>query len=95
MDFEVRIPKGGRTDALTECSITWLTDPGELRTALLTGEYGSAAAEFGKWVYAGGRKLPGLIRRRKAEAELFALGSLALSGKIAFIITTEKEKLYV
>ncbi|EXJ14982.1 alpha-isopropylmalate synthase regulatory domain-containing protein [Imhoffiella purpurea] len=31
-DFEVRIPKGGRTDALTECSITWQTDRGELRT---------------------------------------------------------------
>ena len=31
-DFEVRIPKGGRSDALTECSITWQTDQGELRT---------------------------------------------------------------
>jgi len=31
-DFEVRIPKGGRTDALTECSITWQTDRGDLRT---------------------------------------------------------------
>jgi (R)-citramalate synthase len=32
IDYEVRIPKGGRTDALTECSITWDTDQGELRT---------------------------------------------------------------
>ncbi|NCA69798.1 MAG: 2-isopropylmalate synthase [Sphingobacteriia bacterium] len=32
LDYEVRIPKGGRTDALTECSITWATDQGELRT---------------------------------------------------------------
>ncbi|KXX63574.1 alpha-isopropylmalate synthase regulatory domain-containing protein [Marichromatium gracile] len=31
-DYEVRIPKGGRTDALTECSIVWQTDLGELRT---------------------------------------------------------------
>ncbi len=31
-DYEVRIPKGGRTDALTECSITWQTEQGELRT---------------------------------------------------------------
>ncbi|MEA3276741.1 MAG: alpha-isopropylmalate synthase regulatory domain-containing protein [Pseudomonadota bacterium] len=31
-DFEVRIPKGGRTDALTECIITWATDEGELKT---------------------------------------------------------------
>jgi D-citramalate synthase len=32
IDYEIRIPKGGRTDALTECSITWNTDQGELRT---------------------------------------------------------------
>ncbi len=32
MNYEVRIPKGGRTDALTECSITWETEQGELRT---------------------------------------------------------------
>lgn len=30
VDYEVRIPKGGHTDALTECVITWLCD-GELR----------------------------------------------------------------
>jgi D-citramalate synthase len=29
-DYEVRIPKGGNTDALTECVITWSCD-GELR----------------------------------------------------------------
>jgi lysozyme len=27
--------------------------------------------EFNKWVNAGGKKLPGLIRRRKAEAKLY------------------------
>jgi D-citramalate synthase len=32
IDYEIRIPKGGRTDALTECSITWGTAQGELRT---------------------------------------------------------------
>lgn len=32
LDYEVRIPKGGRTDALTECTITWVTDRGELKT---------------------------------------------------------------
>ncbi len=32
IDYEVRIPKGGRTDALTECSIAWETEAGELRT---------------------------------------------------------------
>ena len=31
----------------------------------------AASLEFRKWVYAKGTKLPGLIRRRKAEKELF------------------------
>lgn len=30
-----------------------------------------AAAELPKWVYAGGHELPGLVRRRNAEIELF------------------------
>jgi D-citramalate synthase len=32
LDFEVRIPKGGRTDALTECIITWASERGEVHT---------------------------------------------------------------
>jgi lysozyme len=32
------------------------------------GDHEGAAAEFGRWVHAGGRKLPGLVRRRAAEA---------------------------
>lgn len=32
LDYEVRIPKGGRTDALTECTIAWATDQGEIKT---------------------------------------------------------------
>ncbi|MCF7983744.1 MAG: 2-isopropylmalate synthase [Thiohalocapsa sp.] len=31
-DYEVRIPKGGRTDALTECTITWSGERGEIKT---------------------------------------------------------------
>ena len=27
--------------------------------------------EFAKWVNAGGKKLPGLVRRRKAESDLY------------------------
>jgi len=33
-----------------------------------------AANEFDKWVYAGGKVLNGLVRRRKAEKELFLKG---------------------
>jgi len=32
VDFEVRIPKGGRSDALTECIITWACETCEVRT---------------------------------------------------------------
>jgi len=32
--------------------------------------------EFGKWVYAGGKILPGLVRRRKAESWLYLNGTL-------------------
>lgn len=32
VDFEVRIPKGGRTDALTECLITWQRESGGFKT---------------------------------------------------------------
>lgn len=34
-------------------------------------DFAGAAAEFPKWKYAGGRVLPGLVRRRADEAELF------------------------
>lgn len=40
-----------------------------LRRKVNRGE--SAAGEFSKWVYAGGVRLPGLIKRRAAEAALF------------------------
>lgn len=33
--------------------------------------YAGAAKEFEKWVYGGGKVLPGLVRRRKAEQALF------------------------
>lgn len=42
-----------------------------LRKKLNVGDYQGASDEFGKWVYAGGRKLNGLILRRAKERELF------------------------
>lgn len=38
---------------------------------LNAGDYVGAAAEFDKWVRSNGVVLPGLVRRRKAERELF------------------------
>lgn len=40
-----------------------------LRRKINNGEY--AADEFMRWVWAGGRRLPGLIKRRQAEATLY------------------------
>ncbi len=37
-------------------------------------EFDDAAGEFGKWVYAGGVKLAGLVRRRAAERDLWLSG---------------------
>lgn len=45
-----------------------------LRRKILRGDLLDGAAEFLKWVYAGGRKLQGLVRRRQAERELYLEG---------------------
>lgn len=37
-----------------------------------------AARQFGRWVYAGGQKLPGLVARRKAERRVFLHGKYGL-----------------
>lgn len=35
------------------------------------GNFSGAAAQFGRWVFAGGQELEGLVARRQAEARLF------------------------
>lgn len=52
---------------------------GAIGKAMLTrlhkaGRFAEAAAQFGKWVNAGGRPLPGLVRRRAAETALYSTG---------------------
>lgn len=42
-----------------------------LRRKLLRGDYEGAKKEFMRWVYAGGKKMRGLERRRLAETRLF------------------------
>jgi len=42
------------------------------------GDNRGAAAEFSRWVYAGGKPLPGLIKRRRAEAVRFLGGDFPL-----------------
>jgi lysozyme len=40
------------------------------------GNRAGAAQEFGRWTRGGGRVLPGLVRRRKAERHLFETGEV-------------------
>jgi lysozyme len=47
-----------------------------LRSRLNREEYLGAAEEFNKWIWGGGRILPGLIKRRKAEQMMFLTGVL-------------------
>jgi lysozyme len=43
------------------------------------GEYKAVPAELMRWVNSGGRPLPGLVRRRKAEGVLFFQGSYSVA----------------
>lgn len=60
---------------------------------LNVGDYAGAAGEFDKWVKAtvNGEKvtLPGLVKRRKAEKELFMSDAVPASGHCAFRVIEE------
>lgn len=43
------------------------------------GAFGKARENFMKWVKGGGKTLPGLVRRRSAEADLFDKNKLTLA----------------
>lgn len=63
-------------DALV--SFTYNVGPGNLQKSVLltklnSGLRAAAADEFPKWVYAGGIKLNGLVKRRAEERELFLM----------------------
>lgn len=71
------------TDKLTQnqfdalCSFCYNLGEGSLRTSTLAKKVNADPndktidKEFAKWVYADGKKLNGLIRRRKAESDLY------------------------
>jgi lysozyme len=68
----------GQFDAM----VSFHYNTGAIARATLTrlhkaGRYAEASAEFAKWVNAGGKRLAGLVRRRAAEAELYAEGASA------------------
>lgn len=72
----IKVPlTDGQFDALV--SFTFNLGGGALQRSTLRrkvnrGEHGAVPREFRKWVWAGGRKPRGLIRRRNAEAMLYS-----------------------
>ena len=61
-------------DALVD--FAYNAGPQNLRTSTLlkllnAGDYAGAAAQFDRWVFGAGKKLPGLVKRRKLERRLF------------------------
>jgi len=42
-----------------------------LRMVINRGDLADVPAQFNRWVYGNGTKIPGLVARRKAEADLF------------------------
>jgi GH24 family phage-related lysozyme (muramidase) len=64
------------SQAQFDALVSFHYNTGAIARATLTklhkaGDFTGAAAEFGKWVHAGGRRLAGLVRRREAEAALY------------------------
>lgn len=74
----VRVPLNqGQFDALVSFAFNVGTEAFRRSTLLRLlneGKYNTAALQFHRWVYAGGKKLPGLIRRRNDEHGLFTEG---------------------
>jgi lysozyme len=72
----VAVPLGDNQFAAL-VSFTFNLGRGSLAKSMLlkklnAGDYAGASAEFQRWNKAGGKVLDGLVRRRTAEAELFA-----------------------
>lgn len=71
----VKVPlTQGQLDALV--SFTYNLGAANLGNSTLlrllnAGDYKGAAAQFGRWTKAGGKELPGLVKRRAAERSLF------------------------
>lgn len=79
---EVRaaIGSSATTQAQFDALVSFHYNTGAIGRAMLTrrhrsGDYTGAAHEFRRWTRAGGRVLPGLVRRRAAEAALYLRGS--------------------
>ncbi|MBS0473963.1 MAG: lysozyme [Proteobacteria bacterium] len=70
------------TPAQFDALVSFHYNTGAITRATLTklhrsGDFSGVEIEFGKWVHAGGKRLEGLVRRRAAEAALYAKGRSA------------------
>ena len=64
------------TQAQFDALVSFHYNTGAIASATLTrlhkaGDHEGAAREFARWCHAGGRVMPGLVRRREAEAALY------------------------
>ncbi|HSG56587.1 MAG TPA: lysozyme [Paracoccaceae bacterium] len=70
------IGKAATTQGQFDALVSFHYNTGAIGKATLTrlhvaGDHAGAARQFARWVFAGGRILPGLVRRREAEAALY------------------------
>ena len=74
----IRVPlEDGQFDALSSFAFNLgggALQRSTLRRKVNREEHDAVPDEFRRWVWAGGRKLKGLVRRRAAEAALYAAG---------------------
>ena len=82
-------------DALV--SFCYNLGPGNLRSSTLlkrinAGDFNGAAEQFDRWVYAGGKKLPGLVKRRAAEKALFLQPFITTSYKVIATVLNVRKK---
>ncbi len=75
-DVATAIGSAPTTQRQFDALVSFHYNTGAIAKATLTklhkaGNHAGAQAEFGKWVNAGGKPMPGLIRRRAAEAALY------------------------
>ena len=76
-DVSAAIGEAPTTQAQFDALVSFHYNTGAITRATLTkrhvaGDYAAAAAEFARWNRAGGRILQGLVRRRAAEAAIYA-----------------------
>lgn len=67
------------SQAQFDALVSFHYNTGKIRKATLTrkhvaGDFAGAEREFARWVYAGGKVMNGLVRRRQAEAALYRSG---------------------